>query len=129
MERAVPILPGDDVTTAKKFYVNELGFNVAWEWRSDDGRSGLVGLERNGIELTIDCPMTGHGREACVSLRVDNADAYYEEWKNRVPVKRAPKNESWGSRTFGLIDPFGNTLFVIGPLADETSPSSTRTGS
>jgi len=128
MERAVPILPGDDVTTAKKFYVNELGFNVAWE-RSDDGRNGLVGLERNGIELTIDCPMSGHGREACVSLRVDNADAYYEEWKNRVSVKRAPKNEFWGARTFDLVDPFGNTIFVMGPLSDETLPGSGRNGS
>src|SRR5690348_9701703 len=128
MERAVPILPGDDVTTAKKFYVNELGFNVAWEW-SDDGRNGLVGLERDGIELTIDCPMSGHGREACVSLRVDNADAYYEEWKNRVSVKRAPKNEFWGARTFDLIDPFANTIFVTGPLSDETLPGSGRNGS
>lgn len=46
MERAVPILPGNDVSTAKKFYVDGLGF--------------------------ID-----------------------------------------------LIDPFGNTIFVMGPLAKE----------
>jgi catechol 2,3-dioxygenase-like lactoylglutathione lyase family enzyme len=115
MERAVPILPGDDVNTAKKFYVDGLGFNVAWEWSSPDGNGGLVGLERNGIELTIDCPMTGHGRDACVSIRVENADAYYQEWNNRVAVKRAPKNEEWGARTFDLIDPFGNTIFVMGP--------------
>ncbi|HJP59167.1 MAG TPA: glyoxalase superfamily protein [Gemmatimonadaceae bacterium] len=128
MERAVPILPGDDVATAKKFYVDGLGFNVVWEW-TDDGRNGLVGLERNGIELTIDCPMSGHGREACVSLRVDNADAYYTEWRDQVSVKRPPKNESWGARTFDLIDPFGNTIFVMGPLSDETSPRPSRTGS
>jgi catechol 2,3-dioxygenase-like lactoylglutathione lyase family enzyme len=54
MERAVPILPGNDVSTAKKFYVDGLGFNVAWDY-SDDGRTGLVDLERDGIELTIDC--------------------------------------------------------------------------
>ena len=119
MERAVPILPGNDVSTAKKFYVDGLGFTIAWEY-SRDGKEGLVGLERNGIELTIDCPMTGHGRDACVSIRVENADAYYHEWKNRVAVKRAPKNEEWGSRTFDLIDPFGNTIFVMGPLAKET---------
>ncbi len=118
MERAVPILPGNDVATAKKFYVDGLGFTVKWEY-TEDGRNGLVGFERNGIELTIDCPMTGHGRDACVSIRVENADAYYQEWKNRVAVKRAPKNEDWGSRTFDLIDPFGNTIFVMGPLAKE----------
>ena len=29
---------------------------------------------------------------------------------------RPPKNEEWGARTFDLLDPSGNTLFVIGPI-------------
>lgn len=68
---------------------------------SDDGKTGLLGLERGTIESTLDSPMDGHGRNACVSLRVDDADAYYGEW---------------GARTFDLHDPFGNTIFVMGPL-------------
>jgi uncharacterized glyoxalase superfamily protein PhnB len=76
-----------------------------------------MGLSRGGISLTIDCPMSGHGREACVSLEVENADAYYDEWRDRVAIKRPPKNEEWGARTFDLIDPFGNTIFVMGPVA------------
>jgi uncharacterized glyoxalase superfamily protein PhnB len=60
--------------------------------------------------------MSGHGREVCVSLRVDSADRYYEEWQAKTSVKRPPRNESWGARTFDLIDPFGNTVFVIGPV-------------
>lgn len=60
--------------------------------------------------------VAGHGREACVSLRVDDADQYYEEWRAKTSVKRAPRNESWGARTFDLSDPFGNTIFVIGPV-------------
>jgi uncharacterized glyoxalase superfamily protein PhnB len=75
-----------------------------------------VGLERGSLCLTIDCPMSGHGRNACVSLQVDSADAYYNEWKERVAVERPPKNESWGARTFGVTDPFGNTIFVMGPI-------------
>jgi len=65
--------------------------------------------------LTLDCPMSGHGREACVSLMVDDADAYYDEWHTRVEIPRPPKNEYWGARTFGVTDPFGNTIFVMGP--------------
>jgi hypothetical protein len=30
-------------------------------------------------------------------------------------VLRAPKNAEWGARTCDLRDPFGNTIFVIGP--------------
>jgi uncharacterized glyoxalase superfamily protein PhnB len=60
--------------------------------------------------------MDGHGRNACVSLHVTDADAYYQEWSAKVTSLRAPKNEEWGARTFDLLDPSGNTLFVIGPV-------------
>jgi catechol 2,3-dioxygenase-like lactoylglutathione lyase family enzyme len=116
MERAVPILPADDLVTAKTFYVDGLGFSVTFEV-SEDGRSGLLGLERGTIQLTLDSPMKGHGREACVSLHVDDTDAYYREWSARVTVLRAPRDEEWGARTFDLIDPCGNTLFVMGPIS------------
>ena len=86
MERAVPVLPADDLTVARDFYVRGLGFSVRFE-ASEDGRSGIMGLERGTIDLTIDAPMSGHGREAC------------------------------GARTFDVMDPFGNTIFVIGPMA------------
>jgi uncharacterized glyoxalase superfamily protein PhnB len=114
MERAIPILPVQDLAAAKEFYVGRLGFAVTFE-ASDDGHDGLLGLERGDIRITLDCPMAGHGREACVSLQVDDADAYYQEWRDRVEVQRAPANESWGARTFDVIDPFGNTIFVMGP--------------
>jgi catechol 2,3-dioxygenase-like lactoylglutathione lyase family enzyme len=115
MERAVPILPADDLAAAKAFYVDGLGFRVTFE-ASADGRTGLLGLARGTIELTLDCPMKGHGRAACVSLRVDDADAYYREWIAKVAVLRPPRNEEWGARTFDLLDPSGNTIFVMGPV-------------
>ena len=117
MELAVPILPVDDLGAAREFYVDQLGFDLEWE-ATDDGRTGLMGVRRGTIQITLDCPMTGHGRDACVSLRVDDADRYYEEWRERVAVRRAPRNEDWGARTFDLIDPFGNTIFVIGPCVE-----------
>ncbi len=91
-----------------------LGFRVTFEV-SEDGVNGLLGVERGSIALTIDCPMSRHGRDACVSLQVESADAYFDAWRERVAVKRPPRNEPWGARTFDLIDPFGNTIFVIGP--------------
>jgi catechol 2,3-dioxygenase-like lactoylglutathione lyase family enzyme len=117
MEYATPILPADDLAVAKTFYVDGLGFRVTFE-ASEDGHAGLLGLERGGIQLTIDCPMDGHGRNSCVSLHVDDADAYYREWSAKVSVLRAPKDEEWGARTFDLLDPSGNTIFVMGPLGN-----------
>ena len=117
VERAVAVLPGDDLEVAKDFYVRRLGFGVQFE-ATDDGVSGLIGLERGTIELTIDCPMSGHGRRACVSLRVNDADAFYAEWRHVVEIDAPPKDEPWGGRTFGFQDPFENTIFVIGPAGD-----------
>ena len=115
MERAIPILPADDLRIAKEFYVTRLGFNVRFE-ASQDGKSGLLGVDRGTISLTLDSPMSGHDREACVSLQVEDADAYYDEWRGQVEIPRAPMNETWGARTFGITDPFGNTIFVMGPV-------------
>jgi uncharacterized glyoxalase superfamily protein PhnB len=121
MERAVPHLPADDLGVARDFYVTKLGFQVLFE-ASHDGRSGIIGLARGTIQLTVDCPMEGHGRNACVSLEVEDADAYFEEWSPRVDVLRPPRNEPWGARTFDLLDPFGNTIFVMGPPNVTASP-------
>ncbi len=115
MERAIPILPADDLRAAKAFYVDRLGFAIRFE-ASPDGTNGLLGVARGAICLTIDSPMPGHGREACVALEVESADAYYTEWQARVEIRQPPKNESWGARTFDVIDPFGNTIFVMGPV-------------
>lgn len=114
MERAIPILPADDLRIAKEFYVTRLGFSVRFE-ATEDGKAGLLGVDRGPMSLTLDCPMRGHGRDACVSLQVDDADAYYNEWHDRVDIRRPPQNEAWGARTFDVIDPFGNTIFVMGP--------------
>lgn len=117
-DRAVPILPGDDLAVARDFYVGKLGFLVQWE-ETEDGHTGIMGLIRGTMELTIDCPMFGHGRHACVSLRVSSADALYREWREQVEIARPPRNETWGARTFGFQDPAGNSIFVIGPVAPE----------
>lgn len=116
MEKAVPILPADDLTVAKHFYVDKLGFRVTFE--ESDGKSGIMGVERGTISITIDAPMSGHGREACVSLHVNDADAYYREWRDKADIEHPPRDEDWGARTFSVHDPAGNTIFVIGPARD-----------
>ncbi len=113
MERAIPILPADSLAVSRAFYVEALGFSVTFE-ASTDGTTGLLGLTRGTIALTIDAPMAGHGRQACASLEVDDVDALYAEWAPRVATLRPPRDEPWGARTFDLQDPAGNTIFVMG---------------
>ena len=114
MERAVPNLPADDLRAVKHFYVDKLGFTIRYE-ASEDGRTGVLGVQRGGFVLHLDAPMTGHGRNVVVTLEVDDADSLYEEWRGRVELERPPRNEEWGGRTFGITDPAGNLLYVVGP--------------
>lgn len=121
MERAVPILPATDLRVAKAFYLGQLGFTLRFDASTPDGL-GILGVERGAIVLTLDAPMSGHGRNAAVALEVASADALYAEWRERLADLKPPKEEPWGARTFSAHDPFGNTLFVIGPA----SPSRTQ---
>ena len=59
MEKAVPILPADDLTAAKHFYVDRLGFHVTFE--ESDGNHGIMGVERGTINITIDALSKGKG--------------------------------------------------------------------
>lgn len=65
MELAIPILPADDLRAARAFYVDRLGFTVRFQ-ASADGRTELRGLARGSMWLTIEAPMSGRGRQACV---------------------------------------------------------------
>ena len=51
MERAIPILPVDDLRVARAFYVDKLGFTPTFE-NSDDGHTGLLGIARGTIAIT-----------------------------------------------------------------------------
>ena len=121
-ERAIPVLPMDDPQKAREFYVVGLGFREVFEGHY--GSNGtIIGLERGGLRIHLDCPMPGHGREACVCLEVLDADALYELWSANVAIRDVPKNEQWGARTFTIIDPFGNSLFVVGPIISNGKPN------
>jgi RsiW-degrading membrane proteinase PrsW (M82 family) len=82
-------------------------------WRFWRGRKDItvliIGIVQAAFGIAIYL-MRYHSLE-----QVENADAYYREWQNRVEIRRPPKNEPWGARTFDVIDPFGNTIFVMGP--------------
>lgn len=48
---------------------------------------------------------------------MERAALVRRRWRaSGVPMKREPANEEWRARTFGVTDPFGNTIFVIGPV-------------
>lgn len=112
MNIAVPNLPSADLSVARAFYVEKLGFSVIFD-SSEGGSAGLLGLVLDGMRVNIDAPMDGHGRRACVSLEVADLDGLYGRWSSQVPGIGAPVEQEWGARTFELQDPDDNTIFVL----------------
>jgi catechol 2,3-dioxygenase-like lactoylglutathione lyase family enzyme len=89
-ERAIPILPMDDPAKARRFYVDSLGFRELFEGHY--GRDGtILGFERGGLRINLDCPMSGHGREACACLEVLDADAVFEQWRAKIAIRDGPR--------------------------------------
>ena len=119
MERAIPILPINDPDEAKRFYVDGLGSSVVFEVRyAEEPTAGTtIGVERGSIRIHLDCPMPGLGRDACVYLDVQDADALYDEWNAKAEIGSPPGNQPWDARTFNVMSPFGNSLFAVGPIA------------
>jgi uncharacterized glyoxalase superfamily protein PhnB len=116
VERAIPILPMDDLEVAKRFYEQGLGFNVVFQvaYPHESGEGCIIGLERGTMRVHLDSPMPGHGRGVCVLLEVLDAEALCQEWRSKVEIRKPPETQPWGARTFDVIDPFGNTLFCGG---------------
>lgn len=113
MNLAVPNLPASDLAVARVFYVETLGFQVLFE-AAESAHAGLIGLEKDGMRINIDAPMDGHGRQACVSLEVEDIDALFAEWAPRLGLVDPPQTQPWGARTFEFQDPDDNTVFVLG---------------
>jgi catechol 2,3-dioxygenase-like lactoylglutathione lyase family enzyme len=90
---AIPILPVRFVETAVAFYRDQLGFQVRHR------AGGLAIVERDGVALHL--------------TQLDD-----EQWNTRVDLVERPvesgaarlRDQWWGDRDFGVVDPDGNLL-------------------
>jgi uncharacterized glyoxalase superfamily protein PhnB len=110
-----PVLPARDVTQAARYYIERLGFQLAF---GDPGNAGgYVGLRRGRIELHLQFQFekdfhAGTAGRACLRFEVDDPDAFFEELKDKnvFGPKTQLRDTSWGTREFSFSDPDGNAL-------------------
>jgi len=111
---AVPALPVSDEQRAVDFWVQVLGFQAL----THDGQP-LGILVRDDVEIHLwvaDGSAKGAERylagSASCRLQVDGVDALHERCRERGVVHpSAPlRDQPWGVREFGALDPDGNLL-------------------
>jgi len=106
-ERSNPILAVHDVAASIRYYVDRLGFGVAFTWGEP---VSFAGVERDGIEVML-CLDGQGGPGTWFTVWVDDVDALHEEYVARgADVRRAPVDLPWGVREMNVVDPDGHRI-------------------
>ena len=120
---AEPQLFTADLEAAVAFYVDKLGFELAFSYGDPPFYAQVV---RDGARLNlraVDGPVFDEGfrkREGgalCATLALDDAEPLFTEFqKAGVAFYQPLKREEWGASTFIVQDPDGNFIaFAGGP--------------
>jgi len=115
MELAIPHLRILDYEKAVSFYVDALGFEIAFEWRHEPGFPVYMGIRRGTLRAHLSehagSGPPGQGRG--MTLSVNDVEAWYERLRQKgVTFERELQPQPWGSRDFVVHDPFDNTIVV-----------------
>lgn len=119
MSEVTPILRIFDIDKARAFYIDYLGFTVAWQHRFGDSFPLYMAVRRDGCELHLS---EHHGDatpgSAC-RIHVQEIDAFHAELKARNYAFMRPGLETppWGGKEVTVLDPFGNRLVFFEPAS------------
>jgi catechol 2,3-dioxygenase-like lactoylglutathione lyase family enzyme len=104
-----PILGTRDVAKAVRFYVDRLGFTLAFGEPTNEGN--YVGLRRGNVELHLQFQYEYEMGRTRVRIVVDDPDALYE-YKDKGVFYEGTRlaDTPWGTREFALYDLDRNSL-------------------
>ena len=113
-----PQLRSTNWERTRAFYVDGLGFRVAWQHQFDTGLPIFAALELDGRTLFLtehsgDCEPGG-----AAYILLDDVDAFYARIRGNVRVQEPPEEAPWGVREMMIIDPDGNRLRFANPQAE-----------
>ena len=108
-----PVLPVRDVRAAVTFYVQRLGFEVAFADSPDE--PAYAGVRRDGVELHLqwhDPAEWSRVERPMLRFVVADVDALFEEYRTQDVFhdRTALRDTAWGTREFAFYDPDSNGL-------------------
>jgi catechol 2,3-dioxygenase-like lactoylglutathione lyase family enzyme len=110
LSQVLPILGTRDVAKAVRFYVDRLGFTLAFGVPTNEGN--YVGLRRDGVVLHMQFQYEDEMGTTRLRILVDDPDALYAEYQDKDVFYEGTRLEdtSWGTREFALYDLDRNSL-------------------
>ena len=122
-----PIITTDDMERALGFYRDLLGFDVTYQFPTDDApvyaglelASSQLGI---GVQQDADEPSAGavdQDPRFALWVYADDCDAAVEKLRGHgVPVIEEPRDQPWGERIATVADPDGNRVIVASRAAE-----------
>ena len=116
-----PILGTRDVAKAVRFYVDRLGFTLAFGVPTNEGN--YVGLRRGDVELHMQFQYPHEMGTIRLRIVVDDPDALYEEYKANDVFYEGTRlaDTPWGTREFAVYDLDRNALTFYRDLTRASS--------
>lgn len=109
-----PVLPVKNVVEALKYYVNKLGFTIAF---ADDSKDpSYAGIRRDAIEIHLQShdaiEWESNFNTQMIRIVTQNIDALYDEYKAQDVFHKntSLKETEWGTREFAFYDLYKNGL-------------------
>jgi catechol 2,3-dioxygenase-like lactoylglutathione lyase family enzyme len=117
-----PILGTRDIEEAVRFYVDRLGFTLAF--RDGSVPTNYIGLRRDGVELHMQFQYPHEMGTTRLRFVVDDPDALYEEYKDKGVFYEGTRlgDTPWGTREFALYDLDRNALTFYRHLEKLSKP-------
>lgn len=116
IDQLFPILDVADVERSLRFWRDELGGTVAFEWPGPDGRPVYVGLDLGSSHLGIGGPASapaGESRGISLWVYTDDCDGLVERLRAvGTPIVDEPADQPWGERIARVLDPDGTTVII-----------------
>ena len=112
LRSVVPVLRIFDVSKAREFYLDFLGFEISFEHRFEDDLPLYMGVKRGDCILHL----TEHHGDSCPSasirVAVEGLEAFHKELtlKNYSYYRPEIQEVPWGGKDMEVLDPFGNKI-------------------
>jgi len=102
-----------DVSKAREFYIDYLGFKVEFEHRFHDNAPLFMGISRDGLMLYVS---EHHGDSVPgvhVVVDMTGVDDLLAELKakNYHYMNPSIQDQEWGARELCVVDPSGNKIY------------------
>ena len=120
LEDAYPIVVTDKLAECRDFYTRRLGFNIGFEasWfvylLSAGDQPRAIAFMAADHPSRPPGPETLSGKGMFLTLQVADVTAEFKRLSGTgVPIAYALRDEPWGQRRFGLVDPNGMWVDVV----------------